>query len=159
MRKLMVIIALGAGVVAAPVLAQGSGGGFVQRDLTRQQAQQRSDMMFQMLDANHDGVVTRAEAEQAASQFASRSGDNEGRGAGRMQRMIDEAFGASPSITLQQFEAHSLARFDAQDLNHDGVVTAAERQQAREMRQAQGSAPVQPQAPTPVPPQAQPPRQ
>jgi hypothetical protein len=34
-------------------------------------------------------------------------------------------------VTLQQFEAQSLARFDAIDLNHDGTVTAAERQQAR----------------------------
>jgi len=159
MRKLMVMIALGASVVAAPVLAQGSGGGFMQRDLTRQEAQQRSDMMFQMLDSNHDGVVTRAEAEQAAAQFASRAGDNGARGAARLQRMIEQAFGSSQSITLQQFEAQSLARFDAQDLNHDGVVTAAERQQARELRQAQGSAPVQPQAPAPVVPQAQPPHQ
>ena len=35
------------------------------------------------------------------------------------------------SITLQQAEAQALARFDRDDLNHDGVVTAAERQQAR----------------------------
>jgi hypothetical protein len=155
----MVMIALGASVVAAPVLAQGLGGGFMQRDQTRQEAQQRADMVFQMLDSNHDGVVTRAEAEQAASQFASRGGDNGARGPGRMQRMIDQVFGASQSATLQQFEAYSLARFDALDLNHDGIVTAAERQQARDMRQAQGSAPVQPQAPAPVAPPAQPPHQ
>ncbi len=43
--------------------------------------------------------------------------------------MIDEAFAGAPSLTLQQFEAQALARFDAADLNHDGVVTAAERQQ------------------------------
>lgn len=158
MRKLIVTIAFGASLVAVPVLAQGFGGGFMQRDQTRQQAQQRADMLFQMLDANHDGVVTRSEAEQAASQFANRGGDDGGRSAGRMQRMIEGAFGTSQSITLQQFEAQALARFDAQDLNHDGVVTAQERQQAREIRQAQGSASVQPQAPPP-PPQAQPPRQ
>ena len=159
MRKLMVMIALGASVVAAPVLAQGAGGGFMQRDQTRQEAQQRADMLFQMLDANHDGVVTRSEAEQAASQFASRGGDNGARSADRMQRMIEGAFGTSQSITLQQFEARALARFDAQDLNHDGVVTALERQQAREIRQAQGSTAVQPPAPAPAAPQAQPPRQ
>jgi EF hand len=159
MRKLMVTIALGASIVAAPVLAQGVGGGFMQRDQTRQEAQQHADMLFQMLDANHDGVVTRSEAEQAASQFASRGGDNGTRSAGRMQRMIEGVFGTSQSITLQQFEAQALARFDAQDLNHDGVVTALERQQAREIRQAQGSAAVQPPAPAPAAPQAQPPRQ
>jgi hypothetical protein len=64
-----------------------------------------------------------------------------------MQRMIDEAFGSAQSLTLQQFEAQALARFDAMDLNHDGVVTAAERQQARQQRM-QGQAPApQPQAP------------
>ena len=37
--------------------------------MTRQQAQQMADQMFQRFDTNHDGVVTRKEAEQAASQF------------------------------------------------------------------------------------------
>jgi hypothetical protein len=59
--------------------------------------------------------------------------------------MIAQAFGNAQSVTLQQFETQALARFDAQDLNHDGTVTAAERQQAREQR-AQGQAPSQPPA-------------
>jgi hypothetical protein len=63
--------------------------------------------------------------------------------------MIERMFGDAQSVTLQQFEAQSLARFDAADLNHDGVVTAAERQQARAMRAAQ----------PPMQPQAQPQRQ
>ena len=146
----MVMIALGASIVAAPAIAQGPGGG--QRDQTRAEAQQRADMIFQMIDSNHDGVVTREEAQQAAAQFGSRGGDN-GRGGGRMQRMIDEAFGNSPSLTLQQFEAKALARFDAEDLNHDGVLTAAERQQARQMRQGEGA---QGQAPATVPEPVQP---
>ena len=50
--------------------------------------------------------------------------------------MIDHAFGAAQSLTLQQFEAAALARFDRADVNHDGVVTVAERQQAREQRMA-----------------------
>ena len=105
-------------------------------------------MMFQMMDTNKDGAVTKAEADQALAQFQSmRGGDNGGRGGGRMQRMIDEAFAGAPSLTLQLFEAQALARFDAADLNHDGVVTAAERQQAR----GQQSAPA-PQA-TPTAPQ------
>jgi hypothetical protein len=157
MKKLMVTIAFGAAFIAAPALAQGFGG--MQGDQTRAQAQQRADMLFQMLDANHDGIVTRAEAEAAAAQFGSRGGGDSGRGGGRMQRMIDQAFGASPSLTIQQFEAQALARFDAEDLNHDGVLTAAERQQAREMRQqAQGQVPGQRTtppvvtSPVPVPP-------
>ena len=64
MQKLIVSIALGAAFVSAPALAQGGGGGggYMQRDQTRTEAQQRADMMFQMLDANKDGSVTKAEA-------------------------------------------------------------------------------------------------
>ena len=129
MKKLLVMAALAASLVSAPALAQApEGGGFMQRDFTRQQAQQMADMMFQRLDANHDGVLTRAEADQGAAQFSSP------RGGGRIQRMIAQAFGSAQSITLQQFQAQALARFDAQDLNHDGTVTAAERQQVRDQR-------------------------
>jgi Ca2+-binding EF-hand superfamily protein len=160
MKKLIVTIALGAAVVATPALAQGQGGGFGQRDQTRADAQQRADTMFQMLDANHDGTVTRAEAQQALAQFEAARGGGEGRGAGRIQRMIDLAFGTSQTITLQQFEAQALARFDAMDLNHDGTVTAAERQQARQLRAQAQTAAAAPAAVTPpaaaVPP---PPRQ
>ena len=131
MRKLIVTIALGAAVIAAPALAQ-MPGGMMQHDQTRAEAQQRADMLFQMMDTNKDGTVTKAEADQALAQFqAARGGDNGGRGGGRMQRMIDEAFATAPSVTQKQFEARALARFDAADLNHDGVVTAAEREQAR----------------------------
>jgi EF hand len=160
MMKLIVSLALGAAVVSTPALAQGQGGGFAQRDQTRTDAQQRADTMFQMLDANRDGTVTRAEAQQALAQFEAARGGGEGRGTGRIQRMIDLAFGSSQAITLQQFESQALARFDSMDLNRDGVVTAAERQQARQQRaQAQPGA-TAPVAATPpaaaVPP---PPRQ
>ena len=92
--------------------------------MTRQQAQQMADQLFQRLDLNHDGVLTRQEADQATSRA----------GGGRGGRMIERAFGDAQSVTLAQFEGAALARFDRQDLNHDGVVTAAERQQARAQR-------------------------
>lgn len=154
MKKLLATIALGATVISAPVLAQAPGGGrggWMQHDQTRAEAQRRADMLFQMLDANKDGSVTKAEAQQALAGFqaARGGGDNGGRGAGRMQRMIDQAFATSQSLTLQQFEAQSLARFDAADLNRDGTVTAAERQQAR-AQAGQGAAPA---AQTPAQPQ------
>jgi hypothetical protein len=98
------------------------------QDMTRAQAQQMTDGMFQRFDLNHDGVVTRQEAEQAASQF----------GAGhRAEKMIDRMFGSAQSLTLQQAQAQALARFDRDDLNHDGVVTGAERQQVRAQLKAQ----------------------
>ena len=123
------------GVSVAPAPVQGRGW---MHDQTRAEALQRADRIFQMLDVNHDGVVTRAEAEQAASQFAGRRGGGEG-GSGHMERLIDREFGTAQSLTLQQFEAQALASFDALDLNHDGVVTAAERQQAHAAMHDQGA--------------------
>ena len=130
MKTFLVPMALGAIMISSQTSAQAPGG-FMQQDMTRAQAQQMADSMFQRFDANHDGIITRQEAEQAAAQFG-----------GRGQRMVDRVFATTQSLTLQQFEAQSLARFDRDDLNHDGVVTAAERQQARAAMKAQrGQAP------------------
>ena len=126
MKRLLVTAALGATIISTQAFAQqgaaGERGGSMQQDMTRQQAQQRADSMFQQFDTNHDGTVTREEAEQAISQFG---------GGERAQRMLDRLFAGAQSVTLQQFETQSLARFDRDDLNHDGTVTSAERQQAR----------------------------
>jgi hypothetical protein len=54
--------------VPAPTAPQANlRGNWLQADQTRQQAQQRADMMFQRLDANHDGTLTKAEADAAAA--------------------------------------------------------------------------------------------
>jgi hypothetical protein len=125
MTRLVLTLALGAAMISTAAVAQdehGGRGGWAQQDMTRQQAQQMADGMFQRFDANHDGVISREEATQAAAQLG---------GGERAQKMIDRAFGSAQSLTLQQFEAQALGRFDRDDANHDGVVTAAERQQAR----------------------------
>lgn len=135
MKKWLVTIALGATMISTQALAQEGGGegrgGRAMQDQTRADAQQRADAMFQRFDINHDGVVTRQEAEQAAAQFGA---------GGRAAKMIDRVFGTAQSLTLQQFEAQELARFDRDDLNHDGVVTAAERQQVRAQLKAERAA-------------------
>jgi phage/plasmid-associated DNA primase len=113
--------------VQAQPQANLSGNG-LRADTTRQQAQQRADMMFQQLDANHDGVITRQEAEQAAAQMGGQGGGK------RFAGVIDRLFGQSQSVSQAQFQGQALSRFDRQDLNHDGVVTADERQQARANR-------------------------
>ena len=145
MKTLIVAAAIAAGLTSMPAPAQGAGGGWMQRDQTRAEAQQRTDRLFQMLDANGDGTLTRAEADQVLAQFQAAGGDddNGSRRGARLQRMIEQAFAGTQSLTLQQFEAQSLARFDAADINHDGTVTVAERQQAREQRSEakQGTAP------------------
>jgi Ca2+-binding EF-hand superfamily protein len=129
MKKLLVTVALGAAVLSAPALAQQQEhqghGARMQQDMTRAQAKDKADEMFQRFDANHDGTLTRAEAD-AALQLAGHGG-----------RVLDRLFGSAQSITLQQAETQALAHFDAMDLNHDGTVSAAERQQARAAMHAQ----------------------
>ena len=122
MMKLLLTVALGATMISTAAMAQDRGGrgGWAQKDQTRAEAQQMADGIFQRFDTNRDGVVTRQEADAAGAQYGERA-----------QRMIDRVFGTVQSLTLQQFEAQSLARFDRDDADHDGVVTAAERQQAR----------------------------
>ena len=122
MKRFLLSVAVGATMVSGVASAQDQGGGRggYMQDMTRAQAQQMADGMFQRFDLNHDGVVTRQEADQAAAQFGPRAA-----------RMVERVFGSAQSLTLQQFEAQQLARFDRDDLNHDGTVTAAERQQAR----------------------------
>lgn len=163
MRKFLVTIALGASIAATPAAAQeqaspragiapapvGEGrhhGDWAQQDMTRAQAQQMADSMFERFDLNHDGSITRQEAGQAALQF--------GFGGERAQKQIDRIFGSAQSLTLQQFEAQQLARFDRDDANHDGVVTVAERQQARALLKAEraGQVPGVPAQPAPPPP-------
>jgi Ca2+-binding EF-hand superfamily protein len=143
MKRLLVTIALGATIFSTQALAQDAGapraggpggGGRAQRDTTRAQALQMADRMFDRFDLNHDGTVTRQEAEQARAQL--------GFGSERVEKMIARTFGDAQSLTRQQFEAQALARFDRDDLNHDGVVTAAERQQARaQLKAERGQAP------------------
>lgn len=107
----------------APPPPQGEHGGWRHADQTRAEAQQRADGMFQRLDSNHDGALTREEAQKASLQMSS--------GGPRVERMMARLFGDAQALTQAQFEAQALARFDRQDLNHDGTVTADERQQGR----------------------------
>lgn len=140
MRKLF-FIAVAAAALTTPAFAQDQGeaapqsglrGNWLQADTTRQQAQQRADLSFQRLDLNKDGTLTHEEAQQAAAQFMARRGGGD---ASRITARIERMFAGAQTITLQQYEQVALARFDGQDLNHDGVVTSAERQQGREARQ------------------------
>ena len=133
MKASIISLAISAVFLSSAAAAQAPGGFGAQKDQTRAEAQQRADRLFQLLDANKDGTVTKAEAQAALAQFEQMGGDddNGSRRVARMERMIDQAFGSAQSVTQQQFDAQVLAKFDAADLNHDGVLTAAERGQAR----------------------------
>src|SRR3954453_7643231 len=97
----------------APAPAPQLRGNWLQADRTRQQALQMADTLFQRLDANHDGTLTRQEAEQATGAM--------GGGGERAQRMIGRAFGDAQSVTQADFEARALARFDEQALNNNAA--------------------------------------
>ena len=100
MKRWLVTIALGAAMLSTQALAQdgaGERGGRVMQDMTRAQAQQRADMMFQRFDLNHDGTVTRQEAEQARAAL--------GFGGQRVEKMIAQAFGDAQSLTDNELYA------------------------------------------------------
>ena len=118
-------------------------------DEARQAAEQRraefAARMFDRMDANHDGSVTRAEFDQARTQMHEGRGEGRGgmhaRGHGRhgghgMRGMRggggERMFGQQGFLTQEQMRQQALARFDRADANHDGTLTAAERQQSRE---------------------------
>jgi Ca2+-binding EF-hand superfamily protein len=119
-----------------------------------QRREQRMTRMFDRLDADRNGSITREEMAQAHAARRGRGGPGaEGggrpphpgmrhrgrRGGGfggpgmrgmRGQRM----FGEQGFVSREQFRERALARFDRLDANHDGTVTAAERQAARGQR-------------------------
>ena len=117
------------------------------RQAGEQRRQEAAGRMFDRLDLNHDGSVTRAEFDQARSQRREQRGERGERrgprmgmrgmhrghggpdGAGMRGRGL---FGEQGFVTREQMRERALARFDRADANHDGTLTAAERQQSRE---------------------------
>lgn len=74
-------------------------------------------------------------------------------GPGMRMRMGARMFGEAGFVTAEQFRARALERFDRADANHDGTLTAAERQAQRgEMRRhrRRGSGPDMPPPPQPA---------
>jgi Ca2+-binding EF-hand superfamily protein len=129
MTKYLIIAAAAGAALAGQAAAQDVSARPPARDLTRDAAMQRAQGAFQRLDLNGDGTLTHDEARQAAAQFmARRSGIPDPRISARIERM----FAGVQAITLQQYQQEALARFDRQDVNHDGVVTVSERRQSRE---------------------------
>jgi Ca2+-binding EF-hand superfamily protein len=102
-----------------------------QPDLTRHQALERAQQLFSTFDVNHDGVVTRKEAETVGRrlllQRAATGRDVAPGIGGHTLRFLEHAFTGMQSVTEQQFEQAMLVHFDQMDTNHDGILTAAER--------------------------------
>ena len=137
---LPIMIAL-ATIAATPVMTQSPDRVPSRPDLSRAQALKRADVLFVRFDMNHDGFVTRDEAQQMGRKLmmeraATGSDPAPGIG-GHTLRFLEQRFAETQSVTKAQFEQALLAHFDSMDTNHDGVLTAAERQQGRADVEAQ----------------------
>ena len=106
--------------------------------------------MFDQLDSDHNGALSRAEfaaAHQRGPQgdgpagkhmrHGGPNGDHGGHMGMMMMHMADT--NKDGAITRVEFMAAHLKHFDMMDANHDGQLTQAERKAAREKMKAQGT--------------------
>lgn len=76
---------------------------------------------FDKLDANHDGSLSKAEFLAAVPQAQSGSPN----GAAMLARLDKNK---DSRVSIDEYRAPMLSRFDRLDTNHDGSLSAAERQ-------------------------------
>ena len=95
--------------------------------------------MFDMIDTNHDGSISRDEFARAPMNHGMGSGKmgggdhgSIGGGMARMWSMADANHDGR--VTLKEATDMALMRFDRMDANHDGQVTPEERGAARALR-------------------------
>jgi len=118
-------------LIATPVFAQGQGN--MPASQTKEEAEQRAQMVFEQLDTNHDGSITQDEI----AAFTKTMGDNP-RIVGRVTSMFAEAdANHDGKLTAAEAKARADAAFDAADTNHDGILSPEERQAARAKSAAQ----------------------
>lgn len=120
-----------AAALATPAIAQPA---LPDRPITRAEVVAAVKAKFAMLDANHDGVVTRGEYEAYRARMASGAAD-EGSGAAAFVHIGGKWFDRSDTkgdgrVTLAEATARPLEMFDMADANRDGVVSVKERQMA-----------------------------
>lgn len=117
-------------LVVTPAFAQ-EAGGQAHGNLapqTKEQAEQREQMIFEQLDTNHDGYITQDEI----AAFTKLTGDNP-RITSRVTKMFTDAdANHDGKVSAAEARARVDAAFDAADADHDGVLTAEERQAARQ---------------------------
>ena len=127
------------------------------RAVTRAEVLANSDKQFAAMDANHDGILTRAELDNFArnqvigaamernkamfdaldtnhdgklsrEEFAKLIGQLQVPNTGPLYARLDPKH--SGKVTRDAFRAAALANFNKVDTNHDGVVTPAEQRAA-----------------------------
>lgn len=117
--------------LAAPVLAQPA---LPDRPIARTEVTAAVRAKFAQIDANHDGVVTRAEYEAYRAHMAAGDVDRGGGGAAFVHiggHWFERADAKGDGrVTLSEATSHPLELFDMADTNHDGVVSLRERKLA-----------------------------
>lgn len=137
MKRWTVAVASGVAMLATAAQAMPAITSPVEARLTRAQALERADHLFDTFDANRDGLVTVAEAREVGAQLLLRraaTGRDVAPGiGGHTLRFFEHAFAGVQAVTRPQFEQAMLVHFDQMDSNHDGVLTAAERKAAHQL--------------------------
>ena len=88
---------------------------------------QRLEAEFNKLDTNHDGQLSKAEF-MAAAPSAPTTAPNGAPAVAQLDKNKDG------KVSLDEYLAPRLAAFDKLDTNHDGTISAAERQAAQSRR-------------------------
>ncbi len=124
MKKILFAGAALAALIAIPASAQIGGGqprGPMAGPLTRASVQANVQARFAMVDANHDGFVTREEADARTEFRRERMRERMQARRGRMEARGERGEGRG-----QDMRARMSDRFDRLDANHDGSISRAE---------------------------------
>jgi Ca2+-binding EF-hand superfamily protein len=113
-------------LIAAPAFAQDAPRAMPSSQ-TKAEAEERVQMVFEQLDANHDGFITQDEVDA----FTRMMGDNP-RITGRVVRMFGESdANHDGKVSAAEAKTRADAAFDAADSNHDGTLSPEERMAAK----------------------------